>query len=152
MTGLICATFENFDVTAGEFRSRERPTLIDVGVALASGAAAAYAIGRPTLSGALPGVAIAAALIPPLATSGIALSQYEPLAATGAMLLFLLNIVGIILASAAVFFLTGLHAPDAKRKSEQKDQRVWPLYAFWVFAAITVVLAWVVNRFTTLGG
>ncbi|WP_164214175.1 DUF389 domain-containing protein, partial [Stenotrophomonas maltophilia] len=46
-------------------------TLLDLGVAFISGVAAAYAVARPNLSGALPGVAIAAALVPPIAAAGL---------------------------------------------------------------------------------
>ncbi|MCL7454243.1 MAG: universal stress protein, partial [Anaerolineae bacterium] len=48
----------------GEVLNRTRPTLLDLGVALASGAAGAYALCRKEVSAALPGVAIAAALVP----------------------------------------------------------------------------------------
>ena len=53
-----------------EILARTRPSLLDLGVALASGAAGAYAVCRKEVSAALPGVAIAAALVPPLATAG----------------------------------------------------------------------------------
>ena len=42
--------------------ARGSPTVLDFVVALVSGVAAAYAMGRPNLLSALPGVAIAAAL------------------------------------------------------------------------------------------
>jgi uncharacterized hydrophobic protein (TIGR00271 family) len=60
-----------------ELLARGAPTIIDLGVAFLSGAAAAYAVARPSLLGALAGVAIAAALVPPLATVGISLTAAE---------------------------------------------------------------------------
>ena len=62
-----------------------------------SGLAAAYATARPGLSAALPGVAIAASLVPPLATAGIAVTVGRPWFAVGAALLFVTNIIAIIL-------------------------------------------------------
>ena len=49
-----------------EIVSRTHPSPIDLGVALAGGAAAAFALAMPNISAALPGVAIATALMPPL--------------------------------------------------------------------------------------
>ena len=46
-----------------EVLSRTRPTPIDLAIALAGGIAAAYALTQPALSAALPGVAIATALV-----------------------------------------------------------------------------------------
>jgi len=54
-----------------EILARTHPSPIDLTVALAGGLAAAYALAQPTLSAALPGVAIATALMPPLCTIGI---------------------------------------------------------------------------------
>jgi uncharacterized hydrophobic protein (TIGR00271 family) len=94
------------DLTA-EILSRIRPTLFDLGVALVSGLAGAYALCRKDVSSALPGVAIAAALVPPLATVGIGVSWFNLEVAWGALVLFLTNLVAIIAASALVFFLLG---------------------------------------------
>jgi uncharacterized hydrophobic protein (TIGR00271 family) len=51
-------------ILPNEVLARTRPTPFDLGIALAGGAAAAYALAQPNLSAALPGVAIATALMP----------------------------------------------------------------------------------------
>ncbi len=51
-----------------------RPSLPDWGIALAAGAAAAFAYTRPGVSSALAGIAIAVALVPPLCTVGIGIA------------------------------------------------------------------------------
>ena len=61
----------------GDVEARGRPDLFDLFVAFASGMVAAYAQGRPNVSGTLAGVAIAAALLPPLAVVGIAIMAEE---------------------------------------------------------------------------
>jgi uncharacterized hydrophobic protein (TIGR00271 family) len=99
-----------FAMATPEMYGRHWPTLVDVAVAFVAGLAAAYASGRPGLLAALPGVAIAASLVPPIAVSGLAISigQYE--LATGAMLLFAVNVVSIIFASALTLWAVGLHS------------------------------------------
>jgi uncharacterized hydrophobic protein (TIGR00271 family) len=92
-----------------EILARGQPTLLDMGVALASGMAGAYAIARKDVSAALPGVAIAAALMPPLATVGLGISLGDARVAGGAFLLFLTNIAAISLAAGIVFLLLGIH-------------------------------------------
>ncbi len=57
-----------------EMLSCAHPTLLDLSVALVSGAAGAYALCRKDVSAALPGVAVAAALTPPLTTVGLGLA------------------------------------------------------------------------------
>ena len=49
-----------------EIEARGNPDLLDLGIASLSGFVAAYAFGRPGVASSLAGVAIAAALVPPL--------------------------------------------------------------------------------------
>lgn len=101
-----------------EVLARTRPTPIDLAIALGGGLAAAYALTRPNLSAALPGVAIATALMPPICTVGIGIAMNRWDVAGGALLLFLTNTVTIAFASALVFFLRGFS--KEARKSGQK--------------------------------
>src|SRR5512139_3701696 len=101
----------------GEVLARTHPSPIDLVVALAGGLAAAYAMTRPKISAALPGVAIATALMPPLCTIGIGLALERLDVAGGASLLFITNAVTIAFAAAFVFFLQGF-VPD-RRFSQQ---------------------------------
>ena len=90
-----------------EIMSRTRPQLLDLGVAVASGAAAAYALGRRSVSASLPGVAIAAALVPPLSVVGIGVATRRPDVAFGALLLFITNFIAIVAAGGLTFMLLG---------------------------------------------
>lgn len=102
-----------------EIMIRTQPTLLDLAVALASGMAGAYAVSRAEVSAALPGVAIAAALMPPLAAAGLGISLGRPDVAGGAFLLFLANIAAISLAGVIVFAVLGVRSqtwqPEAQR-------------------------------------
>lgn len=97
-----------------QITSRVSPSLTDLAIALASGVAGAFAMSRSDVADSLPGVAIAIALVPPLAVVGIALSQEQWEDALGAMLLFLTNFVSILLAGGGTLALLGLSAAHTK--------------------------------------
>lgn len=90
-----------------EVLARTHPSPIDLAIALAGGLAAAYAITQPNLEAALPGVAIATALMPPLCTTGVGIAIGRWDIAGGAALLFITNAVTIAFASTFVFFMLG---------------------------------------------
>lgn len=93
---------------SSELIARAAPNILDLGVAFLAGFAAAYAVALPELLGALAGVAIAVALVPPLATTGIAIADGIWPLAYGAGLLFVTNLVAIILGAASVFQFLGI--------------------------------------------
>lgn len=99
--------------------ARTAPGLLDLGVALAAGAAGAYVAARRTGSDALPGVAIAVSLVPPLATVGICAERGLYDDAAGALILFLTNFAAIVVVACVVFVLCGArppHRPGARRR------------------------------------
>jgi uncharacterized hydrophobic protein (TIGR00271 family) len=104
--------------SGSEIMNRTQPSLLDLGVALASGAAGAYALSRREVSASLPGVAIAAALVPPLAVIGIGLASRRGPVAGGASLLFLTNLVSIVAAGGLVFLWLGFRPhPGAEART-----------------------------------
>jgi uncharacterized hydrophobic protein (TIGR00271 family) len=115
MIGLVMP----INMATDEMLARGQPSVLDMGVALASGLAGAYATARKDIPSALAGVAIAAALVPPLCTTGLALAFDEISLASGAGLLFLTNIVSISLAGAAVFAWLGLRPPNGQHTRRQ---------------------------------
>ncbi len=92
-----------------ELLARTTPNILDLMIALAGGAAGAYATVSPRLSASLVGVAIATALVPPLAACGLCLARGETRLAFGSFLLFFTNFVAIQFASSVVMFLNGYH-------------------------------------------
>jgi len=90
-----------------EIMSRTSPNLFDLMVALAGGAAGAYATVSPRLSVAFVGVAIATALVPPFSAASILFARGEYKLGFEAVLLACTNIVGIQFASSCVLWLTG---------------------------------------------
>lgn len=99
-----------FDALASlphEAQVRTRPNPFDLAIALAGGAAGAYALARMPNSDALPGVAIATALMPPLCTVGIGLVLNDRGVWGGAALLFVTNLSAIVFAAIIVFAALG---------------------------------------------
>ena len=90
-----------------EIAARINPTLLDLAVAILSGIAAAYAKSHREIMQNLAGVAIAVALVPPLAVAGIGIGTLNMAIFSQAFLLFLTNLIGIILAGALTFRVLG---------------------------------------------
>jgi uncharacterized hydrophobic protein (TIGR00271 family) len=93
--------------TNTQVTSRASPSLPDMLIAVAAGAAGAFATVNVRVASSIAGVAIAVALVPPLAVVGISLGANRYADAGGAMLLFLTNFVAIVLAAAAVIAAAG---------------------------------------------
>ncbi|MEA2007876.1 MAG: DUF389 domain-containing protein, partial [Chloroflexota bacterium] len=106
MGGIIGFIAPNPQVTH-EMLAFSQPSLLDLGIALVAGTTAAYAISRANVSNAFAGVAVAAALTPPLANIGLTLVMREFDLAQGAGLLFITNLIAIIAAGALVFIWLG---------------------------------------------
>lgn len=96
--------------------ARTRPTYYDLLIALAAGSAGAYTITHKE-SGAIPGVAVAVALLPPLASAGVLLIALQPELALRAVVLFITNFVAMVLAGALTFMACGVSPASARRRS-----------------------------------
>lgn len=115
-TRAVTLPFGVFDELPAEVLARTRPTPLDLLIALAGGLAAASAVVLPSISEALPGVAIATALMPPLCTIGIGIAFNRWDVAGGASLLFVTNAITIAFASMLAFFAFGFAGrTDGKR-------------------------------------
>jgi uncharacterized hydrophobic protein (TIGR00271 family) len=151
--GMFLAIFTGFVVglvvpgasLTQEILGRASPTLLDLGVALISGATAAYAISRPDASAALAGVAIAAALAPPLTTVGIGLVLRRWWVAGGALLLFLTNMVSIVAAGGLTFFLLGFR-PELDRPDRHVILRRGTQSIAVLLLLVTIPLGVLTNR------
>jgi uncharacterized hydrophobic protein (TIGR00271 family) len=105
-----------------ELISRTQPTLLDVGVALFGGIAGIVAGSRREQSLALPGVAIATALMPPLCTAGFGLATGRPAFFFGALYLYVINAIFISLATFGIarFLQFPLRSfSDAKKRKRE---------------------------------
>jgi uncharacterized hydrophobic protein (TIGR00271 family) len=141
LVSIIVVMISPLKPLTNEIMARTQPNVLDLLVALASGAAAGYAISRRELAAALPGVAIAAALVPPLGVIGYGIGTSQFSIALGALLLFTTNLIAIVLAAAVVFLLLGFQ-PDRKDRTE--------LVRGLQIAIFSVLLVAIVLGFTTI--
>ncbi|MCB2079411.1 MAG: DUF389 domain-containing protein [Novosphingobium sp.] len=110
LTGVIITWISPIKNATPEILARTQPTLLDLAVALFSGIAGGYAT-VIRKGGTAIGVAIATALMPPLATLGYGIGVLQAGFAFGAFLLFLTNLAAIAFAFALIARLSGAARP-----------------------------------------
>ena len=115
-SSLLTFILPSFEITS-EMRARITPTLLDLAIAMLSGVAAAFSKSFKEIAQNLAGVAIAVALVPPLAVAGVGLGYLNMYAFLGAFLLFFTNLVGIIIAAVITFQLLGFSNVVRSKKS-----------------------------------
>jgi len=116
LTSGVIALFVPIERLTSEMAGRLSPTLLDLFVAIVSGIAAAYAKNNEKIMSSLAGVAIAVALVPPIAVAGIGIGWGEWSMFMAAFLLFVTNLVGIVLAAAMTFMILGYSPIKIARK------------------------------------
>ncbi len=135
--------------TSSEMAARSSPMLLDFFIALVGGGAAAYAHTRKNLSSALAGAAIAAALVPPLATSGLQMAFLlmpgNPGVMTGwpvagPLLLFVVNALTIMVASAISMWSCGIRGSHNHGVHQPWATRMLVLILLAISACLTVFM------------
>ncbi|MDT8901712.1 TIGR00341 family protein [Anaeroselena agilis] len=133
-----------------EIIARTTPTILDLVIALASGAAGTYAICTKPQGAALPGVAIATALMPPLCVVGIGLADQNFAVMSGALLLFLANTIAINVSAIVTFQLAGFSSSDCvldindPAACDTSRRRLW--YPVALLVLISVPLAYIMYQ------
>lgn len=101
------------ETLSAEVLARGEPNVLDLLIAVFAAAAATFAMARPGIVGAIAGVAIATALVPPVCALGISLAFGKWLNAFGAATLFFTNLLAIIVMSCFTFMLLGVTSSRA---------------------------------------
>ena len=127
--------------TIDEIAERLSPDLLSLVIALGAGVAGILSVATG-VSVALVGVMIAAALIPPAATAGIALAFGEPMAAVGSTVLVVVNVLSVNLAGLLTLWYAG-YRPESLFDLQPTKER---------FRRQALVLALVVLLFSTFLG
>ncbi len=125
-------------IVTSEIDARLSPTLLDMGIAVASGIAAAYAHAKEEIAKSLAGVAIAVALVPPLSVAGIGIGWLNWEVFSGAFLLYATNLAGIIMFAGITFLLLGF-APF-------KRARLGLIYTLIIIILVMIPLTFSFNR------
>ena len=125
-------------VDSAELTSRTNVGLDGIGLALASGAAAALSL-TTGLSSVLVGVMVAVALLPPIATAGLMLGSEQYQGAIGAGLLLAVNIVCINLSAKLVFLFKGVR-PRTWSEKHKASQSVRLYLAIWIISLLILAV------------
>ena len=144
MTGVLLTWLSPIRNATPEIIARTEPTLLDLAVAVFSGIAGAYATVQQKGATAI-GVAIATALMPPLATVGYGLGVANMTFAMGAFLLFLTNLAAIAFSFALVARLSGAARPIANVEIAPR----YVMAGLAAFAALATPLGVTLYRVTT---
>ena len=128
-----------------EIASRSGVGFGDIAVALASGSAGALAF-TTGVSATLIGVMVAVALLPPLVTAGLLLGGGHPTLATGALSLFLVNLICVNLAGVTTFLLQGIKPTSWWEKERAAKATRVAIALSVVLLAVLVALILLVHK------
>ncbi len=140
---LLCACLvfvSPIQTVTPEIAARTRPNLFDLFVALFSGLAGSYAMIRGR-EGAIVGVAIATALMPPLAVVGFGVATWNWTVFSGALLLFVTNLITIALTAFGMAKLYGFDNALSARNTMFQN-----IALLTVFIGLAVPLGFSLNR------
>jgi uncharacterized membrane protein len=115
---------------------------LDLGIAIVGGAAAAYALAHPRLDAALPGVAIATALMPPLCTIGFGFAFQSTFIIFGAVLQFFTNFIAIAFSAIITFALLGFVPNKVKKSNDLSLSVLVSAIMVLVIAIPLAILSW----------
>jgi len=116
----------------------------DMLLALAAGAAGTLAFTRG-LSGAVIGVMVAVALMPPLVASGMLVGAGHLHSATGAMLLTVVNVICVNLAGVATFLIQGVR-PRSWWETERAKTATRRAIAVWIILLFALAMILYLNQ------
>jgi uncharacterized hydrophobic protein (TIGR00271 family) len=143
MAVLLCAMLvyvSPIQTITSEIAARTRPNLFDLFVALFSALAGAYAMIRGR-EGAIVGVAIATALMPPLAVVGFGVATWNWTVFSGALLLFVTNFITIALTAFGMAKLYGFRNSLSARNTMFQN-----IALLTVFVGLAIPLGYSLNR------
>lgn len=119
-----------------EMLARTKPNLLDLLVAIFAGFAGTFAIIDVRVSPALPGVAIATAIVPPLSNTGLCLALGATSGAIGSFTLFVANFFAILLIGALTFAAAGMQRRTVKPKQKNLARNFSFAVAGFVFVSV----------------
>ena len=135
LTSTIYFSFTPLEDAQSELLARTEPTIWDVLIALFGGLAGIVAGSRKEKSNAIPGVAIATALMPPLCTAGYGLASGNLYYFFGAFYLFFINSVFISLSTYLIVRFMKFPKKEFLDRKREKTVRTY----ITLFTLITVI-------------
>lgn len=128
---LFTLIIPSFEFTS-EILSRTQPTLIDLGIALASWVIAFLSFGYERIQSSLAWVAMAAALVPPIAVVWIWIWLLNTSVAWWSFLLFVTNLVAIILMWVIIFYMFGFYPKQKDDQQRSVRNMIGALWLLWL--------------------
>lgn len=132
------------DPSGPAIASRTEVNLGDILLALAAGSAGTLAFTQG-LSGAVIGVMVAVALVPPLVVCGMLLGAGHVGLAGGAFLLTVANVICVNLAGVATFLAQGVR-PRSWWEAERAKKATWQAMLVWIFLLVVLLVILWLNR------
>lgn len=129
-----------------ELLARTQPTIFDVLIAFFGGAAGIVASTRANKGNAVPGVAIATALMPPLCTVGYSIAHFEFQYAIGALYLFSINAVFILIATYVFTRILGFKLKVDRNPDRDKTIHRYMTWGSFVFIIPSIIMAWYLHK------
>lgn len=138
----VGGVFNQCDMQCTEILSRTQVSLADIVLALAAGVAGTLSF-TMSLSGAIIGVMVAVALLPPLVTCGILLGCGQWQLAMGAGLLFATNLICVNLAGVVTFWVQGIRPLWwwEKQRAEKATRRAMIMWLICLGLLILLIIA-----------
>lgn len=133
VTSILYFSITPFGEPTNEILTRTKPTLLDGLVAVFGGLAGIISTTRKDISNAIPGVAIATALMPPLCVSGFFFAQFDWANALNAFYLFFLN--SFFIALTAYIIIRLLRFPLKEHLNHKEASRTR-----WIIVFFSLIL------------
>lgn len=133
------------DPSVAAIADRTRPGTSDLLLAFSAGVAGslAFTSGFPQ---AVIGVMVAVALLPPLVIFGLLIGAGLPALATGAAILFLINVFSVNLAGVATFLVRGVRPAGWSDKEKARTSVRWAALTWTVLLLLLLVALWVARN------
>ncbi len=99
-------------------------------IAVCAGVLAVFSHCRSSISSSLTGIAVSVALLPPIAVTGIGVAMLDWNLVSGSLVLFILNLIGIVFPAIMIFSVMGFypmrkHARQTLQKEEKEAAKEW---------------------------
>lgn len=146
VTSTLYFLISPFSEAQSELLARTSPNFYDVLIAAFGGAAGIVAVSRKEKGNAIPGVAIATALMPPLCTAGFGIANGEPKYFLGAMYLFIINSVFICLSTYVFVRYLRFKKISYAEKHEQIRIDRWVMSIAAVVIIPSLITAWLLLK------
>lgn len=142
VTSIIYFTLSPFTSAQSELIARTQPTIYDILIAIFGGIVGIVALSRQEKGNAIPGVAIATALMPPLCTVGYGVTQGNIQFFLGASYLFSCNVLFIALSTFIIVRYLNFKEHLFREENQKKKLNVWAILLIFLFTTPGIGIAW----------